>query len=119
MQDQLGASQHVTGRDEAPKRANFDPAPARACPDFEQDAMILSLFPEASIERNQLLPGPRRDRWALWERLLLCTCSGRPGFVLLFAGPPFFERGGEGVSRAKRRIDGGAAKQGRDIWRDL
>jgi Integrase core domain len=39
--------------------------------------------------------------------------------VFLLARSPFFERGKEGASRTKRRIDGGTAKHGRDIWGDV
>ncbi|EFH85930.1 hypothetical protein Krac_7189 [Ktedonobacter racemifer DSM 44963] len=39
--------------------------------------------------------------------------------MFLLARSPFFERGKEGARRTKRRIDGGTAKHGRDIWGDV
>ncbi len=39
--------------------------------------------------------------------------------MLLFARPPLFQVREEGASRSQSGIDGGPAKQRRDIWRDL
>ncbi len=115
-----GRTLHLkVGREVAPKRANLDPGPARSGPDFEHDTMILSLFPEAGVERSRLLPGAWRDGRALPEGPRLCALAELFGFVLLLAGSPFFERGGEGASRSQSCIDGRPPKHGRDTWRDV
>src|SRR5260370_9819232 len=119
MPDQLGASQLQTGREIAAKGADFDPGPARSGPDFEQDGVITALFPEASVERSRLLPGPGRNGRALPEGLLLFALADRLGFVRALARSPFFQVRAEGASRSQSGIDGGAAEHRRDIWRDM
>ncbi len=119
MPDELGTSQLKPCWQIAGQGADFDPAPARSGPDFERDAVLAPVPPLSRVEGSRLVPGARRNRRALPEWLLLFSRAGWPGFVLLFTRPPLFERGEEGASRAKCRIDSGASEQGRDIWRDL
>ncbi len=78
MPDQLGTSQLKEGRDVAPKRADFDPGPAGAGPDLEQDTMVLPILPLPRVERSRLLPGPGRDGRAFSKGLLrasLCASA--------------------------------------------
>lgn len=80
--------------------------------------MLAPVTPLARVEGRRLLPGARRDRWTLFEGLLLLAIADRLGFVLLAASTPLFQVREEGARRTKCRIDGGAAKHRRDIWRD-
>src|SRR6266699_3155094 len=118
MPDQLGASQRVSFGQVTPQCADFDPGPARSGPDFEHETMVLPVLPLPRVERSRFIPGPGRDGRALWKRLLLRALSELFRFVLLLAPSPLFQVREEGASRAKCRIDGGAAKHGRDIWRE-
>ncbi len=118
MPDQLGASQRVSFGQVTPQCADFDPGPARSGPDFEHETMVLPVLPLPRVERSRFIPGPGRDGRALWKRLLLRALSELFRFVLLLAHSPLFQVREEGASRAKCRIDGGAAKHGRDIWRE-
>ncbi len=119
MPDELGTSQLKPCWQIAGQGADFDPAPARSGPDFERDAVLAPVPPLSRVEGSRLVPGARRNRRALPEWLLLFSRACWPGFVLLLTRPPLFERGEEGASRAKCRIDSGASEHGRDIWRDL
>ena len=119
MPDKLGTAQLKTGRQIAGQGAHLDPAPARSRPDFERDRVLAPILPLSRIEGSRLIPGPRRDWRALFEGLLLLSRARGSGFVPLFTRLPAFERGEEGAGRAKCCIDGGAAKHGRDIRRDL
>src|SRR5207248_1707154 len=64
------------------RQATFEPTPTRPCPDFEENAPFLSVFPHARIERSGLIPRAWWNRWTLTKLLAF-------GLGFLFLRSPF------------------------------